>query len=203
MRAGRTGHDDMRRRHHGFTLIELLFTVATLATLVGIALPMLLTGIDDYRTGMAAGYFAGRVRSARMDAVRRSRAVAFKFEAGAPDYTYTPYADGNRNGVRTADIERGADSAIGPAERIGDHFSEVRFGLLPGIPDADGGPRGNGDGVRIGSARILTLSPDGTATAGTLYIQGRRAQYAVRVLGVTGRTRVLKFDAGERTWISR
>ena len=33
------------------------------------------------------------------------------------------------------------------------------------------------DGVRIGSARILTMSPSGTATSGTLYLQGRRAQY--------------------------
>jgi hypothetical protein len=57
--------------------------------------------------------------------------------------------------------------------------------------------------VRIGAARILTMSPDGTATSGTLYVQGRRAQYAVRVLGATGRTRVFKYDTGARTWISR
>ena len=64
--------------------------------------------------------------------------------------------------------------------------------------------RGTGtDGVRIGSARILTMSPDGTATSGTLFLEGRRAQYAVRVLGATGRTRVLKYDSGQRTWINR
>ncbi len=33
------------------------------------------------------------------------------------------------------------------------------------------------------SSRILTLSPDGTATPGTLYVHGSRSQYAVRVLG--------------------
>jgi len=79
----------------------------------------------------------------------------------------------------------------------------VRFGLADSVPDADG-LRGTGtDGVRIGSARILTMSPDGTATSGTLYLQGKRAQYAVRVLGATGRTRVLAFDRGRQAWINR
>ncbi len=34
------------------------------------------------------------------------------------------------------------------------------------------------DGVRIGVARILTTGPNGTATAGTLYVHGTNAQYA-------------------------
>ena len=58
------------------------------------------------------------------------------------------------------------------------------------------------DGVRIGTPKILTISPDGTATSGTLYVQGARAQYAVRVLGATGRTRVLKYEPGSRSWVS-
>ena len=37
------------------------------------------------------------------------------------------------------------------------------------------------------------MSADGTATSGTLYVRGRRVQYAVRVLGVTGRTRMLQY----------
>jgi hypothetical protein len=46
------------------------------------------------------------------------------------------------------------------------------------------------------------VSPDGTATSGTLYVQGSRAQYAVRVLGATGRTRVLKYERGSGAWVS-
>jgi hypothetical protein len=59
------------------------------------------------------------------------------------------------------------------------------------------------DGVRIGTAGILSMISDGTATSGTLYIRGRRRQYAVRVLGVTGRTRVLQYSPGDRSWIGR
>jgi hypothetical protein len=74
---------------------------------------------------------------------------------------------------------------------------------MPDVPDANGESGTGQDGVRIGSARILTMSVDGTATSGTLYVRGRRSQYAVRVLGVTGRTRMLQYHAGDRTWINR
>jgi hypothetical protein len=152
---------------------------------------------------MAARYMAGRLGRARMDAVKRSTATALRFQAGSPDYTFTPYADGNGNGLRTAEINAGIDPRIGTAERLADNYPGVQFGLRAGLPDVDGASGTGSDGVRIGSSRILTLSPDGTATAGTLYIQGRRAQYAVRVLGVTGRVRVLKYEAGAHRWISR
>jgi type II secretory pathway pseudopilin PulG len=187
----------------GLTLLETMFTIALLATVLGFSVPILGASVDDHRTAMAARYLAGRLGRARMDAVKRSTATALRFQSGAPDYTFTPYADGNDNGLRTADINAGIDRPIGVAERLADNYPGVRFGLLPGVPDADGSSGTGTDGVRIGSSRILTLSPDGTATAGTLYIQGRRAQYAVRVLGVTGRVRVLKYEAGVRRWISR
>lgn len=186
----------------GFTLLELLLAVAVAATLTGIAVPAISHALDDFRTGMAARYLASRIRSARMDAVKRAAAVAIKIEPGSPDYSLTLYADGNGNGVRTADIVRGLDPPLTAPERLGDHFPGVRFGLLEGLIDLDGGASGS-EGVRIGAARILTLGPDGTATPGTLYVSGRRAQYAVRVLGTTGRTRVLWYRTGDRTWITR
>jgi hypothetical protein len=74
---------------------------------------------------------------------------------------------------------------------------------MPDAPDADGSRSTGADGVRIGSAQILTMSADGTSSTGTLYIRGRRSQYAVRVLGVTGRTRMLEYQAGNGTWINR
>ncbi len=77
------------------------------------------------------------------------------------------------------------------------------FSFSQGLPDADGREGTGEDGLRIGTARILTMSSDGTATSGTLYIRGRRGQYAVRVLGATGRTRMLQYDTGSRSWIDR
>jgi type II secretory pathway pseudopilin PulG len=187
----------------GISLLELVFVVSVTVVLAGVALPLTGDALDEARTGAAARYLAGQIVSSRMDAVNRSRSVALRFEASTPDYRVARYVDGNGNGVRAAEIGRGVDPIDGVAKQIGDDFPNVRFGLAEGLPDVDG-VRGTGtEGVRIGSARILTMSADGTATSGTLYLEGRRAQYAVRVLGATGRTRVLKYDSGQRTWINR
>ena len=187
----------------GFTLIEVLLAVAIAMVMAGVALPVTAGALDELRALAAARYLAGRIVQSRMEAITRSTSVALRFEPAGPDYVFTPYADGNGNGVRAADIHRGIDPPAGVPHQLGDSFGGVRLGLLPGLPDVDGAAGGSTDGVRIGTARILTMSANGTATSGTLYVQGRRAQYAVRVLGATGRTRVLKFDTGAGTWISR
>jgi hypothetical protein len=180
-----------------------MFAIAASITVGAMAVASTAAAIDEMRAGVAARYVAGRIAVIRIDAVRRGVPVALRFEADADGYTFTPYEDGNGNGVRTADINGGVDRALGSAERLASKFPGVRFELDAGLPDADGRTGTGTDGVRIGSARILTMGEDGTATSGTLYIRGRRGQYAVRVLGVTGRTRVLQYCPGDRTWLSR
>lgn len=187
----------------GFTLIELLFVVSLAAILGGIAVPMTTSALDDVQTGAAARYVAGRVLNGRMEALKRASTVALRFEPSGADYVFAAFLDGNDNGIRTADIRSGVDTPMGAVERLSDNFPGVRFALRPDLPDADG-LRGRGtDGVRIGASRLLSTTADGTATSGTLYLAGRRAQYAVRVLGATGRTRVLKLDPGTGAWVSR
>ena len=192
-----------RCRIEGFTLIELLVSLAFTTVLVGMALPIGADAIDDLHTASAARFLAARIAANRMDAISRSRAIGVRFQPSTPDYQFAAFADGNGNGVRTAEITAGIDAPVGKSRQLSDDFPRVRFGLAIGSPDVDGVRNTSADGVRIGTPRILTVSPDGTATSGTLYVQGRRAQYAVRVLGATGRTRVLKYDAGARAWISR
>jgi prepilin-type N-terminal cleavage/methylation domain-containing protein len=186
----------------GFTLIELMLAMAVSVVLVGIAIPVGGDALDDMRTRAAARYLAGRIANSRLGAVNRSRAIGIRFVAGTPDYQFSSYVDGNGNGVRTTDIQDGTDFVLEISRRLGSDFRGVHFGLMVGISDIDGVGNTNPDGVRIGTPKILTVSPDGTATSGTLYVQGSRAQYAVRVLGATGRTRVLKYERGSGTWVS-
>ena len=175
-----------------------------MATVTGLAIPLTTSGLDEMRTAMAARYLAGRIVSARLDALQRSTRVALRFEPSANDYAVGTYVDGNGNGVRTSEITDGTDSQLAAPERLTDRFSGVRFGLAAGVPDLDGTVGvDDTDGVRIGTPRILTLAPDGTATSGTLYIRGKRGQYAVRVLGATARTRVFQYHTGAGEWIAR
>jgi hypothetical protein len=187
----------------GATVIEILFALALTVTMAGLAIPIVGGAIDEVRTSTAARYVAGRIGATRLDAVRRSRAVALRFEPSGEDYMFAPYGDGNGNGIRSTEIEQGVDQALGPFERLRDKFPGIRFELGEGLPDADGRTGTGEDGVRIGTAQILTMSSDGTATSGTLYIRGRSKQYAVRILGVTGRTRMLQYQPGNRSWINR
>ena len=184
----------------GFTLLELLLSIAVGVAITTVSVPMTNQIVDEVRAAGAARYVAGRIMRIRLEAVRQSRAVALRFVKDGDDYIYTPYADGNGNGIRTADIQDGIDTPIGPPERIGDKFAGVRFVLDIGVPDVDGQKTTDPDGVRIGKPGILTMARDGTATSGTLYLRGRGGQYAVRVLGATGRTRMLMFARGAGAW---
>ena len=188
----------------GFTILELLFALAIAGTLTTIAVPQGLRALDEFRTRAAARYLAQRLSDARLGAIRRSLAQGLRFEPASPDYLITTVVDGNANGLRTSDIQRGIDQALTQPEALGSHFQDVAFGILDGVPDADGQPANGTDGVRVGASKLLAMNPDGTSSSGTLYVHGRdRAQYAVRVLGVTGRVRVLKFDHVRHHWIDQ
>lgn len=185
----------------GYTILELLFTIAIAGTLAAIAVPQGLRTLDDFRTRSAARYLAQRLGDARLSAIKRSTALGLRFEPSLPDYRITTVVDGNRNGVRTADIVAGVDRTLTEPEMLAANFTGVTFGIVEGVPDADGQPAGGTDGVRVGVARLLTMNPNGTSTSGTMYVRGRdRSQYAVRVLGATGRVRVLKYDYVRRRW---
>ena len=136
-----------------------------------------------------------------MEAIRRSADVGIKFTASLNGYGYTVYVDGNHNGIRTLEIQREIDRELIPMERLPDLFRDVDFGVLPALPAVDGGTPAGNDPIRLGAGDILTFTPIGTSSSGSLYVIGRsRAQYVIRVFGDSGKTRVLKFDTRTRRW---
>src|SRR5262249_6344450 len=142
-------------------------------------------------------------QNARMEAVKRSAMVGVQFtQTGSGTYSYAVYLDGNRNGVLARDIQKGVDTLIATAERLPDQFPGVDVGVLPGLPPADpGGTPPGSYPVRLASGNIASFSAVGTAPSGTIYIRGRRAlQYAIRIFGETGKTRMLKFEPRSRRW---
>ncbi len=186
------------------SLAELVVALAIGITVTGVAVPMMLSGLDDLRVAGAARYLATRCALARMEAVKRSRIVALQFEPVGNDYRFRLIVDGNGNGVRSGDITRGIDRPLGPAEQLCDHFAGVSLGLLPHAPLVDGTLPDSDDGLRFGRSRLASFTAVGTASSGTAYIRGRRgAQLAVRVLGATARTRVLRYNAVDQVWTER
>jgi len=177
-----------------------VFVLGLVVTVSGMAAPQLLSGLDDHRTAGAARYISARMQRARMDAVMRSSEVAIQFTQVGTGYTYAAYRDGNHDGVRTRDIQSGVDPLVGSAEGLPDHFASVDFGVQAGLPAVDGGTPPGGDPIKLGASNLASFSSNGTATSGSVYIRGRRAQYVVRIFGTTGKVRILKFDRVANEW---
>jgi prepilin-type N-terminal cleavage/methylation domain-containing protein len=169
----------------GFTLVELLFALGLFLVLSAIAVPAVLASLDRSRARAAARFLSARMALARSQAVARSGAVALRFAEDAGATSLTAYADGNGNGVRSRDIESGDDPLLDVPVRLSD--------LFPGVVISS---------LAIGSSGLVSFTPDGTATSGTIVIRGRGGtEFAVRVFGVTGRTRVLRYDTGRREFV--
>jgi hypothetical protein len=156
------------------------------AVLAAAAIPQSIASVDRFRTRAAARHLQARIALARMEAIKRGVYVALRFEGSGRSTSIAMYVDGNRNGVRTRDIDRGIDRRIDSRIRLFEQFPGVRY-----------------DSIRIGSSILLSVSPLGTATSGTLYIRGRDGtQMGVRILGATGRTRLLRYDPRSRAWVA-
>ena len=190
----------------GFSLLESLLAVALLTVTAAMATPSVLRGLDDARGTSAARHIAGLARWTRAQAALRSVSAGLRFERDGNGYRYAVYVDGNGNGLRSWDVRRGVDRAITPVERIGDRFAGVTVGVVPGVPGLgdDTVMETPSDPVRLGRSDTLTFSPFGTATSGTIFLRSEQGrQYAVRVLGATGRTRILEFRHAAGAWTPR
>jgi len=159
--------------------------------LAGVAVPQLTAGIERSRTLGAARYLANRFALARVDAIGHSINSAVLFTADGNSFTLAGYRDGNGNGVRSRDITAGSDPLVDVPVRFGDLFPRVE--LFMSDPNT---------GSSSETMVLMSFSPAGTASSRTLYLRGADgSQYAVRVLGATGRTRVLRYVAASRSWI--
>ena len=188
------GREHLRvSRSRGYTLIELLFVTVLVVVAVAFAVPPFLVGMDRQRAWAAARYLAARMAVARTYAVTRSANVALRFVSDSRDVSFQMFLDDNHNGVRTVDIASNVDPAIGASVRLSQLFPGVAIGVSTEVGT---------DPVRIGSTNLLSFTPLGTATPGTIYIRGRDGlQLAVRITGATGRTRVLRYVADTQQWI--
>jgi hypothetical protein len=176
----------------GYTLIEILFLCGLLATIAAATIPQTLSALDGLRTASAARWLTARMASARTQAVMRSAHVAIRFVDTPSGITLATFVDGNGNGVRNTDIDTLVDRACDTPIELAD--------LFPGVDIGVSGTAGS-DPVRLGSSNLLSFTPNGTATSGSIYVRGRRgSQYVVRVLGATGRARIQRYVEATRRW---
>ena len=188
------------RASSGSSFVELLVGLAIVSILVTLAAPATAYSIDSSRARDAAGFVAARLRLARQQAAFRTASAGLAFDVVDGRWQIRVCHDGNGNGLRRAEITAGIDQCPDPALELGQMFPGVTVAVDPTLPGPEGEP-GSVDPVRFGASDIASFSPEGSATAGSVYLRSARGlQYAIRVGNITGRTRVLRYDAGSKAW---
>jgi len=189
----------------GFSLTELLVTLALAGLFMVAAAPALGGALSRGRVAAAARDLAGEFARLRSTAIVSHRRVGLRLTWSGGRYYYGEYVDGDDDGIRSDDIAAGRDLLVGTLRDLPSRYSGIDFGLLgdavPAIPPRRGVLAPHDDPVRFGRSDIVTFTPLGTASSGTLYISdGRKSLVAVVLYGHTGRIRLWRFDRSSWTW---
>jgi Tfp pilus assembly protein FimT len=177
----------------GYSLLDILVVASLMVVIVGTAVPQVTVGLQRATARAAARYLTAQMSLARVQAVGRAATVAIRFARGPAGVTLSVISDGNRNGVLTRDIDSGLDRPIQAPVHLDHLFPGVVIGVPADSPD---------DPVQLSGSDILSFTPGGTATSGTVHVLGRDgSRFAVRVLGATGRVRLLQWHAATGEWV--
>ena len=190
----------------GFTLAELLAVLAIVAMAVAVALPAAAMLRDAGRAAAGARTMATVLSAQRWKSVTAHRVMGLQFRKVGSAWTWREVADGNGNGLRTAEITRGVDPVLSQDAALEREVEAVTLGIPPGGPYPEAPPgtdllNTGDDPVRFGRSTLISFSPVGSASSGTLYVtDGRRGFYAVVLFGPTARLRVWRYRPEERRW---
>jgi Tfp pilus assembly protein FimT len=187
----------------GAAFIDIIVATLLCFLMAAIAVPVIGGTLDRERTIVGAHYLAGQLQRARLESLKRARFVAVRLRVIDDRTELQLFADGNGNGVLQRDVDRGIDPPLTPAAWLDDQARDMSLRINQEILDVSGSSvlALGDDPLRIGNTSMLTFSPLGSATSGTVYVAAHRGpQMAIRVFGATGRVRVLMFDAQTRQW---
>lgn len=193
----------MATSERGLALIDVLAATGLSLVMAAVAVPVIGGTLDREHVIIGTQYLAAQVQRARLESLKRGAAVAVRLEQLDGRTAIQLFVDGNGNGVLQRDIDRRLDPALSVTEWLDEHARDVALRINQPLADVGSGavvPAGD-DPMRIGNSSLVSFSPLGSATSGTLYVAAHRGpQMAIRIYGATGRVRVLMFDAQARQW---
>jgi hypothetical protein len=192
------------RPNAGLSIFELLLGMTTLAGMLAIATPGVMRLREEVSLRSAVHEASVAFYLARSYAISKNRNVGLKFRRNGDRYEWALYADGNGNGVRTAEIASGVDRFLGltyPWTR-----NDVMPGIMTGTRVPDPGSPGHyldhpEDPIRFNASDICSFTAMGESTPGSVYLwNGHGGMAVLRVFGQTAKVRSLYYRRGEREW---
>ncbi len=167
--------------------------------------PSLLAALSRARVGAAARELEQEMARLRSTAIASGSRAAMRLTWEAGRYVYAFYVDGDGDGVRAEDIASGRDRLVEGPRDLPSRYEGIDFGLpdesIPEVPPGTGVLPPHSDPVRFGRSDIVTFTPRGTASSGSLYVtDGRSTVVAVVLYGATGRLRLCRFDRDLWRW---
>jgi type II secretory pathway pseudopilin PulG len=188
-------------KQQGQSLSELVIVLAMMGTIFGVGIPAVQSIQRSVALSSATSELRGTIMYVRTLAIARDRNIAIRFRAEETAWTWTVYEDGDGDGVRNDDINKGKDRQILPPSRF--LFRPAGIGLPRGtVPDpmADGKPLGLRSPVRFNASMLCSFTRKGEVTNGSVVLSDGSNATIVRVHGTSGRIQVLRWNGS--TWKS-
>lgn len=192
----------------GTSLVGVLCSLALLALLITLAVDALQPTIDRRGAEACAAQLAGELRRAAVEAVSSARSRGLVFPESGADEPLRWAEDGDGDGIRRSDLAAGVDHSSG-SRWLAATVDRCRIGRPPGVALRELPPSTlpldrAAPSVRFGSSRIASFTPEGTATAGSLFVSaGGDGVCAVVVNGASARSRVFCWDPLLQAWRAR
>lgn len=146
---------------------------------------------------------AGLLETCRWRAISEGEYAGAVITRGDSGYVAVLYLDGNGNGIRIQDISRGVDFQFrGPVvlrRALGDVEAGYLSDPVPQIPPRNGFITDTTDPVRFGRSNIISFSPRGDSSSGTLYLacHSQKQMYALVLYGATARLTLWKLRSNQ------
>ncbi len=178
----------------GFSLLEVLATVSLMGLLSVVGIGSVSRLAAQSSTRALAQVVRGLVNESATRAVAGRAYVGIVFERDERGATAQLVEDGDWDGVTHEDMARGADRALGARTYLKE--GRAYLGLPSGVTtDPTGARIPDDDPVRFGRGDILSFSPAGTSTPGSLYLRNTSGDeaWAFRVTGLDGRIRCYRW----------
>jgi len=193
------------RAARGVSLLELVAALALGAMLLLAAWPAFAALRSGGRTAAAAREMAVTLQALRWQSVATGRSHGLSFASDSIGWSWRVVQDGNGNGLRTSEVRDGTDRTLAGPQRLEDRLAPVRLGFparssLPEIPPGAGWIADLRDPVQFGRSNLVSFSPGGSASSGTLYVTDGQALYGIVLFGPTARLRVWRYDERSGQW---